>query len=500
MPSTYKTPGVYIEEISKLPPSIAEVATAIPAFVGYTQQAIIDGRDLYAEPVADPTADTAIAVKRITSLLEYEQYFGKTEPETGITVTIVEQVDDKNPPNVIERTVIGSISKPSPHNMYYALQAFFKNGGGPCYIVSVGSVKASGGVISDGALQAGIEEVAKEDEVTLFVFPESQALYTLAQDNRVGVFGDALNQCGLLQDRFVIMDLQVPDPQQTINAAADKFRELSLSLDNLKYGAVYAPNVETIFNYEYDPASVSIIHQRIAPNGNKSDGPFNNLKMSSLAASQTDATVGNAILFNLAKAAVEAIPLVLPPSPLVAGQYATVDNTRGVFKAPANVALSSVIKPTIKITSAQQEDLNVHPTGKSINAIRAFTGKGTLIWGARTLAGNDNEWRYVPVRRFFNMAEESIKKATEGFVFEPNDANTWVKVRAMIENFLILQWRAGALAGAKPEQAFFVKVGLNETMTALDILEGRMIIEIGMAVVRPAEFIILKFSHKMQES
>ena len=120
--------------------------------------------------------------------------------------------------------------------------------------------------------------------------------------------------------------------------------------------------------------------------------------------------------------------------------------------------------------------------------------------GARTLAGNDNEWKYIPVRRFFNMVEESVKKATAQFVFEPNDANTWVKVRAMIENFLVLQWRAGALAGAKPDEAFFVKVGLGQTMTAVDILNGKMIIEIGMAAVRPAEFIILRFSHKMQES
>lgn len=193
--------------------------------------------------------------------------------------------------------------------------------------------------------------------------------------------------------------------------------------------------------------------------------------------------------------------MVLPPSAAIAGIYTKVDNERGVWKAPANVSLSSVSGPYVNINAAEQEDLNVDVNaGKSINAIRAFTGKGILVWGARTLAGNDNEWRYVPVRRFFNFAEESIKKATEQFVFEPNDANTWVRVRAMIENFLILQWRAGALAGAKPEQAFFVKIGLGETMTALDILEGRMIVEIGMAVVRPAEFIILRFSHKMQES
>lgn len=156
---------------------------------------------------------------------------------------------------------------------------------------------------------------------------------------------------------------------------------------------------------------------------------------------------------------------------------------------------------TDQLTNEDQENLNVDAvSGKSVNVIRFFTGKGILVWGARTLAGNDNEWRYVSVRRFFNMVEESCKKATAQFVFEPNDANTWTKVRAMIENFLTVLWRQGALAGAKPEQAFFVKCGLGQTMTALDILEGRMIVEIGMAAVRPAEFIILRFSHKMQES
>ena len=245
---------------------------------------------------------------------------------------------------------------------------------------------------------------------------------------------------------------------------------------------------------------MNLSHQQIDPQGNTQRGQFDNKLMSALEPDKDDPTVGDAVLFNLAKTAIRNEPLILPPSPLVAGQYAQVDSTRGVFKAPANVALASVIGPTVTITSAEQEGLNIDTSGKSINAIRAFTGKGTLIWGARTLDGNSNEWRYIPVRRFFNMAEESIKKATERFVFEPNDANTWTQVQAMIENFLTLQWRAGALAGAKPEQAFYVKVGLNATMTALDILEGRMIVEIGMAVVRPAEFIILKFSHKMQES
>lgn len=193
--------------------------------------------------------------------------------------------------------------------------------------------------------------------------------------------------------------------------------------------------------------------------------------------------------------------MILPPGGAVAGVYASVDANRGVWKAPANASLASVLGPLVLLNAQDQESLNVDANaGKSINAIRAFTGKGTLVWGTRTLAGNDNEWRYVPVRRFFNYAEESIKKSTEGFVFEPNDINTWIRVKAMIENFLTLEWRRGALAGAKPVDAFYVKIGLGETMTSLDIIEGRMIVEIGMAVVRPAEFIVLRFAHKMQES
>jgi uncharacterized protein len=209
--------------------------------------------------------------------------------------------------------------------------------------------------------------------------------------------------------------------------------------------------------------------------------------------------IENHPFFKFAADKIKDMVRLLPPSGAMVGIYAMVDRTRGVWKAPANVSVSSIVGPAVKIDNKDQENLNVHTTGKSINAIRAFTGKGTLVWGARTLAGNDNEWRYIPVRRFYNMVEESVKKATEPFTFEPNDKTTWVKVRSMIENYLTLQWRAGALQGAKPEDAFFVSVGLGETMTSLDILEGRMIVEIGMAVVRPAEFIILRFSHKMIE-
>jgi phage tail sheath protein FI len=207
----------------------------------------------------------------------------------------------------------------------------------------------------------------------------------------------------------------------------------------------------------------------------------------------------NDAYYNLALDAINNIELRLPASPAVAGVYAQADNVSGVWEAPTNINIDATIRPEYVLTQQEQEELNdADSQGKYINVIRTFTGKGpAIIWGARTLAGNDNEWKYVSVRRYFNMVEESCREATEAFVSDPNDADTWNRVSSVIENYLLQQWKAGALKGAKPEQAFFVKVGLGSTMIQADIDEGRMIVEIGMAVIRPAEFIILRFMHKM---
>jgi len=210
---------------------------------------------------------------------------------------------------------------------------------------------------------------------------------------------------------------------------------------------------------------------------------------------------GSSSIYTNIKNAIANAGVLVPPSGAIAGIYAAVDASRGVWKAPANVPLQYVIQPAVNIDAQMQEDLNIDTNaGKSVNAIRTFTGWGTLVWGARTLDGNSNDWRYIPVRRLFIMVEASVKNAAFTFVFEPNDSRTWTKVRAMIENYLTGLWKQGALAGAKPEQAFYVKVGLNQTMTFDDILNGRMIVEIGMAPVRPAEFIILRFTQMQQQS
>lgn len=189
----------------------------------------------------------------------------------------------------------------------------------------------------------------------------------------------------------------------------------------------------------------------------------------------------------------------LPPSGAMAGIFASTDQERGVFKTPANVRLQSTVGPTKLIDDLLQEDLNVHPTGKSVNAIRTITGRGTRIWGARTLDGNSREWRYISVRRYFSYIEKVLKRAAENFVFEPNDSNTWIRLSMFLRNFLTNQWRQGALNGDSPDQAFFIRIGLGETMSAQDVLEGRMIIELGLAVVRPAEFIIVRYLVNMEE-
>ncbi len=188
----------------------------------------------------------------------------------------------------------------------------------------------------------------------------------------------------------------------------------------------------------------------------------------------------------------------LPPSPAIAGIYTQNDNSRGVWKAPANVGLSAVTAPTLPINDAMQDDLNVPLDGLAVNAIRSFMNRGTLVWGARTLDGNSSEWRYVSVRRTLIYVEQSVALALEPIVFEPNVAQTWARVTAMIENFLQGLWRQGGLMGPTPKDAFYVKCGLGVTMTAQDLLDGRLIVEIGLAPVRPAEFIVLRIGQHMQ--
>ena len=162
--------------------------------------------------------------------------------------------------------------------------------------------------------------------------------------------------------------------------------------------------------------------------------------------------------------------------------------------------MNSVTKPATAIGHHEQEDLNAPAMGQSVNAIRSFPGEGTLVWGARTMDANNLDWRYLSVRRTMIMLEQSIKNACKAYVFEPNDANTWNTLRSMVRNFLTGVWKRGGLAGTTPEDAFQVFIGLGETMTPEDILDGLLRVTVMAAVIRPAEFIEITFQLQMQRS
>lgn len=479
----YLVPGVFVEELAHLPPAVAEVESAVPAFVGYTAQA-----------KRARTGDLRRVPQRIRSLVEFEALYGQAAPG------LVKRVD------VDQKGVFQSASIESVYYLYDALRLFFANGGGDCYIVSVGGFAASGKV-SGSALLAGVQALGAVDEVTLLLCPDAVAL---SSAGRARLQQAALAQCAGLQDRFAIFDLGKDDRE-----GAD-FRQ-KIGLDKLRYGAAYTPwllihpagyigyaqlrdtlfrqgNSVSLSDLTSDPAALELLAQLdvLAVQPRRA---VLLAEMARLEKALADCCAGYREILN----GVGATTVSCPPSGAVVGIYARVDRERGVWKAPANVVVNGIAGLAATYTTDELDRLANDAGGKSINPIRQMAGKGWMVWGARTLLGNDNEWRYVPVRRFCIMVEESIRESTEHFVFEPNDATTWSQVRSMIENYLGQKWRDGALQGSKPEHAFYVRCGLGQTMTAQDIQEGRMIVEIGLAIVRPAEFIILRLSFLMQE-
>ena len=231
-----------------------------------------------------------------------------------------------------------------------------------------------------------------------------------------------------------------------------------------------------------------------------------NVKVVWLFPNNVDKQALHQALYNVSSVYKQAIKGVLknlnlfPPSAAMAGIYTMVDNSRGVWKAPANVTLNYVGSTVEDIDDEQQAELNVPIHGKAVNVIRLFRGEGIKVWGARTLDGNSLDWRYVNVRRTLLFLEESIKNAARAYVFEPNDAGTWINMKCMIDSFLRSVWKRGGLAGATPEDAFEVHIGLGDTMTAEDILDGIMRITVLVAVTHPAEFIEITFQQQAQKS
>ena len=602
------TPGVTFKEISTIAPSVAEVATAIPAFVGYAEKT--------------PTPPRPV---RIRSMREFETSFGGCVEDT-IELTegqnnIATQAEGTN-------TLTNELAFKTPKwLLWHSMQLYFMNGGGPCWVHAkeIGTKEKP----DEKDLITLLRDFEKISEPTLLVCPDA-----VNSTDRAAVYNAMQKQCTDLKDRFCIFDaigttdksrdglpasssyaatyypllncslpfygdasennatleiiettgvqqvskaltawdtaesahrtfmvrqdyttcFPIPSLYDTIAKTLDQNTDGQSLLDKLndttnkKPLSEYASAIpaETLCNLvdnelkrvltlEEDQLNVLANASISAINSPQTPPTLTDILSAYFKAlnqaknrrelARTLEGSKDAVISAIAKKKprrkqltrsdelINATPdkddrstweiirntrTLLPPSAAIAGIYASVDRTRGVWKAPANVALSGVIGPSVELSAEEHGGLNEDAqNGKSINVIKSNSAGDVLVMGARTMDGNSNEWRFVSTRRFFIMVEESIANSVQWAVFEPNDANTWARVQSSVENFLTQKWREGALFGGSPAEAFSVSVGLGRTMTADDILNGIMRVNIAMRVVTPAEVVELRFSHKI---
>jgi hypothetical protein len=586
-----RTPGVYVSEISAFPPSAVGVETAVPAFIGYTERAEIAGV---------PATNVAV---RIASMMEYERYFGtgpiphfKLSPVQGAPAaaeagaapdTAAKDAGTKGkgakgadqpaaaepaaaaaPPepgtyDVVYKTsdgatVYAAVESEGPlFSLYNSLRLFYANGGGPCYIVSVGSYKDK---LSQEALLKGLEAVTDTMGPTMLVIPDASLL-------PVEEYGDVakamMKQAHDKQDRVALLDVSharglISSFGPALGQAITAFRA-AVGTENLNYGIAYFPYLRTSIvksadlDYTVFPAGELADYllaewQKTYPPGPAVQEDFKTVRealkggwpdaegikvlkpkidtvvadlaerdkggakqlqflvgrMTEMPRNAAEIRARNQDLVNVFPQLTHLFDVVarqlnlLPASVAMAGVMAVIDSTRGVWNAPANIALNQVDGPAIRVNDETQADLNKPLDGKAINVIREFVGRGPIVWGARTLDGNSGDYRYVQVRRTLIYMEQSIKAAMNPFVFAANDANTWVSVVSMVNNFLENLWARGGLMGASPQEAFSVSCGLGSTMSAQDVLEGYMVVQVLVQMIHPAEFIELTFKQKME--
>jgi hypothetical protein len=342
-------------------------------------------------------------------------------------------------------------------NLSHAVWGFFRNGGSRCFVVNVG---ASGALSGAGPGRVGIDLFEEIDEIAIVAAPG----YTDAAS-----YETILGHCERLKDRVAILDVpqEIPDFGALQNVATATTRRASRSTSEEGGDATPAP------------PGIPGVRPR------QSDGGYGTvyfpwIQVLDPLAPRPSGTNGNqqgpALVY-------------VPPSGHIAGVWARSDTRRGVHKAPANETIMEATGLRYYITRQDQDQLN--PIG--VNCLRYFGREGLRVWGARTLAAGSSEWRYLNVRRLFNMIEESIEESTRWTVFEPNDRTLWRNIRRDVGAYLTRVWRDGALFGRTPEEAFFVKCD-EETNPPEVIDAGMVVVLIGIAPVKPAEFVVFRIS------
>jgi len=338
----------------------------------------------------------------------------------------------------------GAASTPMSHAVF----GYFLNGGARCYVVNTGKGQA---VTGGGRDRQGLQVLEQVDEVAIVVCPG----YT-----DVASYEAILSHCELMKDRVAILDCQPNVPNIDLltkvgTVAADAPKEGGSG--GGRRGASAAPA---------EPAQPPGVRPR------QSD--YGTIYFPWITVRDP---LGGQGLVDVAA------------SGHMAGIWARSDATRGVHKAPANEPIRGALNLTYRLTPAEQGVLNL----AGINCFRFFEREGIRVWGARTLADSSSEWRYLNVRRLFIMVEKSIARSTNWIVFEPNDRTLWKSIRRDASAFLTYLWRTGALMGATPGSAFFVKC--DEETNPPDVIDlGMVVTIIGIAPVKPAEFVVFRIS------
>lgn len=523
-PTSINTPGIYIDQINELPNSIVPVATAVPAFIGYTPQASMEGKSY-----------TNKAVK-ISSFAQFKSIYCLPDPPAPADAArqyspqyyLKKQQDQQPSANSLQIDGAYYSILPDPHTVYYfynSIRMFFENGGADAYIVSVGGYgDPSGKPIAEGhnlinpnvklnELLGGLAILENETEPTMYVCPEATLL---SVDNNSTLMQAMLVQCEKLATAISIFDLigaKQPD-LHGYTQDIESFRN-STGTRGLSYGVAYYPFIGTtlmqpgeltfdnLFGADLSPLE-ALLNPPTAPDPVTATVLQNikNQQPAGTSVCQYDAELRNAsMLYKRIISKVLEDANLVPPSGAMAGIITATDNAVGVWEAPANTSIVGAVSLPINLTDDQQADLNIDAmSGKSVNALRFFNGKGILVWGARTLDGNSLDLRYIPVRRTLIFLEQSCKLAMQAYVFEPNDANTWGTVKSTLSSFLTNVWKQGGLHGASPADAFGVELGLNSTMTDEDVLNGIMRVSIRVAVAYPAEYFFLNIEQQMANS
>jgi hypothetical protein len=509
---TYLSPGVYVEEVDKGVKPIESVGTAVAAFVGYTERASDVQNGQTVSLLGKPTL--------VTNWSQYVQKFG----------------------GFVDGVYL-------PDSVY----GYFANGGGRCYIVSVKTVGSS--TDPTAATPAEVTIKGSDEKTPLLSFTAKEAGpkgNSIRADIKPGdspqTFNLSISVGGVVEESFD--NLTLGKGEREIGAVLkkqSKLLDVKVVAKDSKAELAPVPGTYHLTGGDMKKTSITLKDYQGSTAERKGLGGLEPLDdvtmiavpdlMSSYVAGEMDLKGVQAVQqsvidycervkycfaildappglmpqqmkewrmqvnYDSSRAAlyypwIEIADMTgangrtrsIPPSGHVAGIYARTDETRGVHKAPANEVVRGALGLEVQITKGEQDMLN--PIG--VNCIRAFPGRGIRVWGARTVS-SDPAWRYINVRRLFNMIEESIERGTQWVVFEPNDSNLWARVSRDISAFLKLVWRSGALFGTTPDQAFYVKC--DEETNPPEVRDvGQLIVEVGLAPVKPAEFVIFRIS------